>query len=72
MPSSGSDGPLHDMRRHIELARTFTGSMTFTEFKADRRTVLAAIYLSKFSRGISPNACPVCQGAPETLGVLSA
>ena len=57
MPSSGSDGPLHDMRRHIELARTFTGSMTFTEFKADRRTVLAVIrcleIISEASRRVS-------------------
>ena len=43
MPSKAASGPLLDIRRNIALARSFTASMTLSDFKADRRTVYAVI-----------------------------
>jgi len=43
MPSKGPAGALGDIRRHIELARSFAAGLSLAEFQADRRTVYAVI-----------------------------
>jgi uncharacterized protein with HEPN domain len=43
MPSKAPAGVLEDIRRHIELARSFVEGFTFEGFQADRRTVYAVI-----------------------------
>lgn len=43
MPFKAPTGVLEDIRRQIELARSFVEGFTFESFQADRRTVYAVI-----------------------------
>lgn len=43
MPSRASRNALLDIRRNIELGRSFLGTMSFEQFKADRKTVYAVV-----------------------------
>jgi uncharacterized protein with HEPN domain len=43
MPFKTPAGALEDIRRQIELARSFVEGFTFETFQADRRTVYAVI-----------------------------
>jgi uncharacterized protein with HEPN domain len=43
MPSDPNYGPLCDILRNIELARSFVSDHTYDSFRTDRRTVYAVI-----------------------------
>jgi len=59
MPSEALRGALRDIREHIELARSFIGSMSFQTFSTDRRTAYAVTrcleIISEASRKLPPD-----------------